>query len=1103
MKLTIFFLLAACLQVGASGYAQRITISLTNVSLDKIFKEIERQSEYHFFYKDRLLRQAESVSVNVRNVSVEEALDQCFKERPLTYTILDKTIVVKAKKLSAMTALSLTEAANTPLMIIRGVVKDAQGNPLADVSVTVKGTSRGTSTGVNGSFSIEANAGDVIEFTIVGYQGKTVNIGQQTEVNVALELEALGLSDVVVVGYGTAQKRDLTGAIKSIKMTDLPPETNGNLMQSLRGYAAGLNVTGGGSLSGDEPAFDVRGRTSLSASDAPLVVLDGIIFQGSINDINIGDIDKIDILKDASAAAVFGSRSANGVILITTKKGSGNKTRINFSSYFGLQNFSNNPVKMMNGEQYATRLLDYDYEMALYAWYAKKPTSPTDQGGRPVRPNVSDPNVVTPYLVSTEEVENYLAGKEVDWTDVVTRTAPIQNFDLSLSGSTNRSSYFISGSYVNQKGILINDQFKRLTLTTKVDTKVTDWFTLGLNTAYSNRDQSGLPVTMEYARNATPLGSIYDSAGNYPVWYNGEFLMRHPLRNTLVDNKNIINNLFVTAFAKIEVPQIKGLVYDFNYSNNTNTSGNNTFTPSTIYEGQGTKGLATVANSKTTSWIMNNILSYSGRFAADHRVNATALYSSEQRKGFNSSANTQQFQNELLGYNNLGFGSLASVESSAWLESSVSYMARLNYIYRDRYMITGTIRKDGFSGFGANKKYATFPSLSVAWVASEEAFMQNTKDWLNQLKLRVSYGENGNQGIGRYASLSRMGVNGYVFGASPAIGIVPTTLGNSSLGWESTKSLNFGLDYSILNSRISGTIDIYSAQTSDVLVRRSLPGATGYTNVWTNIGGISNKGIELEISTINLEGAFRWESRFVFALNRDKITDLYGDKKDDLGNSWFIGKPISSIYDYQRAGGVWTEDELYKGQIVKGFYPGQFRLTDFDGDGQITAGSDRTIVGYGTPNYRFSISNSLSFKNFTLSFLLNSIQGGNGYYIQRNNYFLEATTDFNYAQRMNQPAVRTNWLPDNGVTNAPGVYNQPLILSGNYQDRSFVRLQDLSLVYNFQQSALNALKLGGLQLYLSGKNLHVWTNWEGYDPEVGGSALPLMRSVAFGLKVNL
>jgi TonB-linked SusC/RagA family outer membrane protein len=762
---------------------------------------------------------------------------------------------------------------------------------------------------------------------------------------------------------------------------------------------------------------------------------------------------------------------------------------------------------MMNAKQYASRLVDYNYEQFLYRWYAKKPTSPTDQGGKPVRPDVNDPNVVVPFLRSQDEVNNYRAGREINWIDEVTRVAPLQNYDLNISGASPRSTYYISGSYTNQKGLLVNDQFKRTILTAKVETKVTDWMTVGLNTSYSNRDQSGVATTLEYARNASPLASKTDTTGNYPVDFNGEFLMRHPLRNTLINDKDIRTNVFTTAYAKVLIPKIKGLTYDFNYSNNVITAVNNTFIPSTVFEGQATRGQASIENASDKSWIINNIVTYTGEFSADHRVNATLLYSREHREGSNSLSFAQQFQNQSLGYDNLSFGSFARVGSGAFDENTVAFMARGNYVFKNKYMITGTVRRDGYSGFGAAKKYATFPSLSVAWIASDEKFMKSTKNWLDVLKFRASYGLNGNQGIGRYSSLSRMGVNGYVFGNTPVIGIIPTTLGNSDLGWESTRSLNFGLDYAILNRRISGTLDFYTSNTQDVLVTRSLPGATGYVSVWTNIGKIDNKGVELELATVNLEGPLRWESRFVFALNRDKINTLYGDGKNDIGNSWFIGKPISAIYDYQREGGLWTEEELYKGVTHKNFYPGQFKLADLNNDGQILPGDDRKIVGYATPNYRFSISNNLSYKNFTLSFLVNSIQGGNGYFLQNNKLFLEATSDFDYAQRINLPAVRENWLPGNGVNNAPAVYNYPLVASGNYQDRSFVRLQDVSFVYNLGIKPLKALKLEGLQLYISGKNLYTWTKWEGYDPEIGGNTLPLtlplMRSWVGGFRMNL
>jgi hypothetical protein len=342
----------------------------------------------------------------------------------------------------------------------------------------------------------------------------------------------------------------------------------------------------------------------------------------------------------------------------------------------------------------------------------------------------------------------------------------------------------------------------------------------------------------------------------------------------------------------------------------------------------------------------------------------------------------------------------------------------------------------------------------------------------------------------------------YVFESNSAIGVIPSSLGNAQLGWETTRSTNLGIDYSILNNRIAGEIDVYKASTENVLVRRSLPGATGYTSVWTNIGEIGNKGIELELRTVNFDSQFHWDSRFVFALNRDEIVTLYGDGKDDIGNQWFLGEPISAIYDYERTGGVWTEEEFYNGQVLDNFYPGQFRLKDFNGDNEITSSDDRTIVGYATPNYRFSIGNNLSYKNFSLSFLLNSIMGGNGYYIQNLKTLLEATESYDYANRINAPAVRTYWTPDNGVDNAPAVYNYPSRSSGNYQDRSFIRLQDLALTDRFDQSFLSKYDITGLQIYLSGKNLYTWTKWEGFDPELGGSSDLMMRSLTLGLRLS-
>ncbi len=1096
VKLTAFLLLVACLQAGASGYAQKITLSQTNVSLKKIFKEIERQSEYHFFYKDRLLNQAENVSVNVSNASVEEVLDQCFKELPLTYTILDKTIVIKAKarKLYAVPAPALIELTNVPPNIISGSVKDAEGNPLAGVSVIVKGTNRGTSTGANGNFSIEANMGDVLEFTIVGYQKKSVNVGKQTEVNVTLELEVSDLSDVVVIGYGAIKKRDLTGAVSSVSMEDKNVSGSINIMQALVGASPGLNVEQRGGAGGS-PNFSIRGQNSLSGSNSPLVVLDDAIFYGSLSDINPNDVEKVDILKGASAAAVYGRRASNGVLLITTKKGRSPKPVISLNVSGGIQDQTNNPMRVMNSEEFANRLVDFDWMERVLGWYR---TNPQNDGGRPVRADITDRQIVASFLRTPEETKNYLEGNSIDWVNEVLQTAPIQNYNLSLAGrsSDQKLSYYLSGSFSDAKGILKNDRVKNVMINNKLNSKINDWLELGLNVNYSHRNNSGLPVSLGNARVASPLVDNHIGSLDYDILLGGELYQPYPLINQYVDNSDISTNLFAIGDLKIKIPWIKGLFYTLRYTHNASQRDNNTFYSSRTSTGQSNNGLATKIPTSETSWILDNIINYSQHFG-DHSINATFLYSSEKVAGNSSTASATDFSTGVLGYNNLGMGTYPVAASSAYEEGSLSYMGRLNYSYRSKYMVTATMRRDGYSGFSIKNKWSNFPSIGIAWVPTED-FLKNQGFYL---KTRLSYGLNGNQGIGRYASFSKMSGLDYVFGSQRAIGITPTLLGNEDLKWEVTKSFNLGFDFNFLKERISGSLDLYNSRTSDVLVQRGLPRVSGYNSVWTNLAQVANKGIEFTLNTVNLKKKdFEWNSEFNFSLNRDKIKTLYGDQDNDIGNGWFIGKPISAIYDYETLG-VWKEEELFKGVVYKGWFPGQFKYADLNNDGAITPEADRKIIGYRSPSYRFSVGNSLRYRSFRLSIFINSVQGGGNRYIENN--FEIINHPENMVFRKNISAINPYWLPDRQTNNTSALYVSPgPVVGGLYQSRSFVRIQDVTFAYSFHQRVLESLGLRSSEIYISSRNPYVWTNWQGWDPESGLSDTPVMRNFIFGVKVS-
>ena len=981
---------------------------------------------------------------------------------------------------------------------VSGTVRSATDNqPLSGVTVQAKGPSNGTATDAKGHYNLPGiTSSDSLLFSSVGYQEKIVTIAGRSQVDVNLDLTASSLDQVIVIGYGTQKKSDLTGSIARITMDDKATQANVNLFQALVGASAGVNLEERGGASG-EPTLSVRGQTSLSASDRPLIVLDGVIYNGSISNININDVETIDILKDASAAAVYGSRSANGVLLITTKKGKSLKPVISLSGYTGFQDMTNNPMRVMNADEFAVRLLDWDWENKVYAWYR---TNPTSEAGRPQRPDVTNRQTVGSYFKTYEEQQNYLAGNSIDWVKEVLRKGSMQSYNVSLQGSANNTSYYFSGSYSDIEGIQLNDDFKRITLHMNLDSKVNDWLTFGVNTSYSYRDNSGIAASLASARVASPLANNYIGKPNYDIYLSGELFQPYPLVNLYVDNSDISNELFAVGSAKIKVPWIQGLGYEFNYSQVYSNNNNNTFNSNATPSGVNNRGLAVKNLSESRNWNINNIITYSRTFG-DHSVNSTLLFSRELNKGNSTTARAEGFDNEILGYNNLGLGEGPTTASTAYEETSISYMARVNYSYKSRYMFTGTVRRDGFSGFGADKKFATFPSASVAWVVSEESFLRDKGLYL---KLRTSYGENGNQGIGRYSSLSRMATTYYVYGAATAIGLYPSTLGNIDLAWETTSSYNVGLDFGFLKNRITGSLDLYTAKTTNVLVQRQLPRAAGYASIWTNIGGIDNKGIELELKSINIDkGAIRWESNVVFSLNRDKISKLYGGENDnDIGNSWFVGESISAIYDYQMAGGVWTEDEFFKGNIpFAGWYPGQFRYVDLNGDGGIKPTEDRKVIGYRAPSYRFSINNTVTYKNFTLSVFINSIQGGDRYYLADNAMYINPL--YYYPERMNNSAINAYWRPDAPTKNTTGIYNIPPVQSGIYQSRSFVRLQDVSFSYALGQKTLDRWKMQSAQMYVSSKNPYVWTNWQGWDPEIGVSDTPLMRSFIVGLRFSL
>lgn len=1077
------------------GQNQTIKLPAKKITVQTIVQEIEKQTDMSIDYSQNTLNPKAIIKINSKTLNLSTLLNKVLNGLELEYKITGRHILI-IKKEEHKVAKPETEVIQSGARKnVTGRIVDAETEePIIGANIRISDSGQGTVSGLDGGFKLLVSENAKLSISYIGYNNQIVNVVGNTNFKIKLHSNIRNLSEVVVIGYGTQKLKDLTGSISHIDMTKQKMAPSTDLIQALQGVTPGLNATSG-SGAGQVGDLSIRGKTSLSASDSPLIVVDGIIFNGSIGDLNVNDVASVDVLKDASSAAVYGSRSANGVLVVTTKRGQSNKPLFNFSAYYGFQNLSNTDRDhVMNGEQFAERLVDYYYQQKLYSWYK---TNPTSADNRPVRPDVTDKNLVASYLRTEEEQKNYLAGNETNWMDEIFRTSPIQSYNLSVSGRSDRSNYYLSSSYTKQDGILVNDQFKKLTLLAKFENKITDWFTVELDPMYTHRDYSGVEASVSNALIASPWGNKYDDTGNYPIYIAGESYAYHPLGHKLVQDSYPIDNIDLVFKGKFNIPSIKGLQYEVNYSKDYIFNRHYQYYPKSVAEGAKLNGLGTKDNSTQQKWLINNLITYKHTFNNIHQIDITLLHSDEKLTGEGTDAQGIGFTTEKLGYNALELAETQTISSSAYEEFTRSFLGRVNYSYKDKYLVTTTIRRDGYSGFGSNKKWGNFPSLSLAWVVTEESFLNKIK-WLDFLKLRMSYGLNGNQGIGRYKSQSQMNSISTVFDSSTAIGLYSGSMGNDNLGWEKTKSINVGLDFRILNGRINGSVDYYNAVTSNVLVERSIPNITGNSSVWDNIGGIKNHGIEFNLETHNInEHNFKWTSNIAFSLNRNKISKLYGKVTEDIGNSWFVGHPINSIYGYQ-VEGIWQENDLFSGKILKNYYPGQFKMKDYDGDGEITASNDRRILGSTDPNYRISFSNQFSYKNWSLNIFINSIQGGNGYYMSDNTGALVAgATDDAY--RLNRTAIRDYWRPDRPVNNAPGIYYNPKIAPSIYQDKSFIRLQDVTLSYTFGRKILDFCGFNNLRLYLSGHNLYTWTKWSGWDPEVQN---PVMRSVILGVNMS-
>ena len=973
--------------------------------------------------------------------------------------------------------------------VVKGQVTDKNGDAVIGATVKVKDAQAGTVTDYDGNFTLNVQNAGTLVVSYIGYLTKEVAFTPGQSLNITIEEDATALDEVVVVGYGVQKKSDVTGSVTSINKDRLSKLPVTNVLQAVQGAAAGVTITQGSSIPGDAPSALVRGRNSINAGTGPYIVVDGIPISksgGSLNDINPNDIESMEILKDASATAIYGTNGANGVILITTKHGKDGKPSVSYNAYVGFEDFAKK-LDYCNGAQITQRYRDY---------VAQNPGE----------------TMYNDYVKNANEAEAQAAGKETDWLyDMISQTGIIQDHNVTINGGAEKVKYFISGDYMSQKGVLKGFNYKRYSLRMNIDADVTDYLKIGTNSYIVSHNRDGGRVNFLMAEAMSPYGKVYDENGNYEQYpMYSETLFFNPMQYINQDHERRQWNINLNAYADLNFGNIwkplDGLHYKFNFGYSFVPARESYYNGESEFNYSG--GYGYIWNAETQSRTVENILTYA-KDIQKHHFDITLLYASSRKKYHSSSATGSKFINDELGWHNLGGGSTQTSGSYTDLYKTVSQMGRLNYSYDSRYLFTFTVRRDGSSVFGSDNKYGTFPSVALGWNIANEKFMESTQSWLNNLKLRLSYGKAGNEAIGVYETLAKMSNNAITMDGSSATALYPSSrMGNSGLGWETTKTFNIGIDFGLFNNRINGNIDFYTSETSDLLLQRNLPKISGYSNVYMNMGKTANKGLEITINSKNIVTKdFTWGTSLVWSYNKNEIKDLYGDKQDDLGNRWFIGEPISVIYDYVMEG-IWQEDEIAAGKHLQQdpqAQAGDVKLKDLDGDGKITPEGDKKIQGQTTPKWTAGLTNTFSYKGLTLSIFIQTAQGH-----KRNNSLLAMAAD--EQGRRNSTTEVGYWTPENksneyrslSKTSNRWGYGFPC-------DASYTRIKDVTLSYTFPQQVLNVLHLSNLTAYVSGRNLYTFTSWKGWDPEAditqrgwGGyeNNYPMTKSFVFGLNVT-
>ncbi len=956
---------------------------------------------------------------------------------------------------------------------VKGMVKNEAGDAIIGASVVEKGTSNGVITDFDGNFELNVPTGTTLTISFVGYQTQEITADGRGTINVVLREDTKILDEVVVIGYGTQRREAITGSVANISGTELNQIAATNAAQALQGRVAGVLMTQTSSKPGAEMQIRIRGQRSLNASNDPLIVLDGIPFMGQLSDINPGDIKSMDILKDASATAIYGSRGANGVILITTVKGiEGTPPKVSYNSYVGFKTVFHK-FPMMNGKQYS--------EMRKAAQWSN--------GG---------------YQNSVDESDDM----DTDWQDLFYRTGISHNNDINIAGGTIGGSYSFGAGYYHDEAVIPTQGYDRVSIRGNIDQSVGKYFRFGLSTNTSYHETTGQNINMYSVLSLSPLINPYDSEGNLKQ------RVRMPADDVFIVTKDVVNSLkddwlneekgvgtYNTMFAEVKCPWIEGLSYRVNLGLNYRSSKTGVFTGTGVNSGSDpdNPNSASVQQDITKNWAVENLITYDRTFAGKHHLNVTGLYSAEQTTFERTYMSGQSFPAEYFQYYNIGAAtqnlSVDPTEQDYWQSGLMSWMGRVMYTYNNKYMISATIRADASSRLAKGHQWHTYPAVSAGWNIREESFMKSV-NWLDQLKIRVGYGQTSNQSIDPYSTLGALSTRPYNFGSSDFYyGYYVSTLPNNELGWEYTSTWNFGIDFSLFNGRLNGTMEYYIQNTNDLLLSVSLPATSGVSSYMANIGKTRNTGFEMSLNGIilNNKNGWTWDAGINFYFNRNKLVALASGATQDIDNRWFVGYPIDVIYDYKKIG-LWQEGDPYLDILEPGGNVGMIKVEytgEYDADGtpvrQITT-EDRQIMSM-EPDLIGGFNTNVYYKGFDFSVIgifqiggtlisalhsnigyLNSLDGRRGQIDV--DYWTETNTDAKYPR---PGGISSSNNPKYGSTLG-------------YFDAGYLKIRSITLGYDFARfKAVKNYGISKLRAYFTVQNPFVlfseFTDECGLDPE--------------------